>query len=541
MILIDYEDPYFLLLFPYSKEDLNLVRNLPVREFVREKRCWRVPQLAVNSLENFQAEWSEKATEQKSIISKALLRLIDYKFVESNEPCGWFRPYQKTGIGYLKIAKKALLADEPGLGKTAQSIQASIECEANKVLILCPSTLKWNWKYQFEKHFPEYLDSVVIVKGTAKVRQQIWQNLSRFTIANYDLLLKDWTLIPKEWDVIIADECVALKNPSAKRSRLAKKLKSKYRFALSGIPLENNLLEFHSIMEWVRPEILPNYWRFKNRYCTFDYVGKLIGYKKLDELHQLTSPFILRRTKADVLKDLPPKIYTDIPLEFSEKSFDAYKILTGEFVEWLHSLSDKSKVNTPVNILERLIRFRQFVEFPDTVGFDNVENIKLEWLKELYESTDKVVVFTPFVSSADKLSKELKTKFLLTGKVKSESRLDLIQEFNKAKKGIFVSTDAGRFGVDLVGADTIVHYGYFYNPATMIQREDRLHRIGQQNTVNVLRPYIVNSIDVGIRNIFLSRLEDILNFSEDSLQMSISRLSLKDFEGLVYGVKNESV
>ena len=368
-----------------------------------------------------------------------------------------------------------------------------------------------------------------IVTGNKKERALLWQTDDRFIIANYDLLSHDWEVIPKEWDAIVCDESVYLKNHSAKRTKLVKKLKSNIRIALSGMPIENDLMEFHSVMDWVRPELLPSYNRFKQRYYELDYSGKPKGYKNLDEVHKLTSPFILRRTKEQVLDELPPKIYIDVPLVLDKEAQQAYDAIVSEYLTWLRAQTGN---NWQGGVLERLIRLRQFTEYPELLGFE-VSNVKLEWLEELYQQKQKLVVFSFFKTVINKLQQHFKSPYLLTGDVANNDRFGIVEKFNAAEKGMLCCTDAGRFGLNITGADTIVHYGLFYNPATMVQREDRLHRMGQKNTVNVMTPLVQNSIDEGIQNKFLKRLEEAKAFMNGAKEMDIKRLTKKDFIEMV--------
>ena len=413
-------------------------------------------------------------------------------------------------------------------GKSIQAITATLDIGAQKTLILCPATLKWNWHAEFVKH---YGIEPLVITGDKKTRKDQWLSNEKFKIANYDLLTHDWDEMPQEWDAIIADEAVFLKTHAAQRTKLAKKLKSDYRFALSGLPIENNLLEFHSIFEWARPDLLPNLFRFKYRYCIFGWDGSIIGYKNLDELHMLASPFVLRRTKQGVLKELPPKIYQDIPLEFGIQQRQAYEAIKDELLEWLKNETGKDWTQ---GALQKAIRLRQFVEFPSLVGI-NLLSCKLEWLEDLYNSTDKLVVFTFFRESARLLKEYFKTKFYLASEIDPQERIRLVNEFNATERGIFVSTDAGRFGINLTGVDKIVHFGYVYNPAVIKQREDRLHRIGQESVVNVFSPKIMGSIDEGICDIFLGRDREAQEFMEGSEQMALARLSRKDFIRMIEG------
>ncbi|MEK6860798.1 MAG: DEAD/DEAH box helicase [Nanoarchaeota archaeon] len=530
MIFIDFEKPDFVLSFSGNEFelDLHVVRNLPVREFIKKRRLWIVPGLAVKTIENLRGEWSPAALNAKKTITNNLLQLVDYKFQSNGESNSKLRTYQKIGVNFLVHAKKSLLSDDMGLGKTIQAISALEEMGTQRNLILCPASLKWNWANEFKKHF-----NIIptIINGSKKERAELWLSDNKYIVANYDLLSYDWNEMSQQWDAIIADEAVYLKTHSSRRTKLAKKLKSDIRIALSGLPIENNLMDFHSIMEWVRPGILPSYNRFKYRYCKFDYFGKLSGYQNLTELHLLTSPFVLRRKKEDVLTELPPKIYTDCPLELSSSARKAYNALSDDFVQWLRA---QPGVTPPSSVLEKLIRMRQFVEFPSIIGFD-IPSIKLGWVKELVEGVDKLVVFSYFRDSVELLKNNLKAKYVLTGDTPIEDRVNLIEKFNLEDKGILICSDAGRFGLNITGSDNIVHFGNFFNPAVMVQREDRLHRIGQKNVVKVFNPYIMDTLDEGIRNIFMARKAEADDFMSGNELMSIARLSKEQFIRLVEG------
>lgn len=532
-ISIDCDADNFLLTFPYNLSDLATVRSLPVREWNKARKMWLVPLSAYRTLDSVKGIWTDKAIDIRQQIDSTIMKLVDYKFQEVvNTNGSKLYPYQLIGVHYLSAAKTALLADDMGLGKTIQSIQAVLMLGCKKVLILCPATLKGNWQRQLKEHF----DIVgTIITGNITERKKQWLDSGQFVIVNYELLQRDWNIIPKTWDAILADEAVYLKNHFSNRTKLTKKLRAAYKFALSGIPIETSLLDFHSIMEWVNPKLLPSLFRFKERYCIKDWAGKVIGYKKVDEIHLLTSPFVLRRKKEEVLKELPPKIYSDFPLQLDEEGLAAYNELADDFIKWLKK--EKKQKKSPFLLeAEKLIRLRQFVEFPLTVGFSDIKNVKLEWLDDIYLQTNKLIIFSYFVSSVQLLAERYKTPYVLMGSVPMDQRLPMLDHFNKnTAKSMLVCTDAGRFGLDMIGADTIVHFGYWYNPATILQREDRLHRIGQKNTVHVLRPCIDKTIDQGLINIYLGRASEALGFMDSNEKMSLAKLSIEDYEKLVFG------
>ena len=532
MIEITYKAPFFILTFPYNSGDLKLVQNLPVRHWVKPDQEWRVPRLASKSLEQLEnATWTEKAKIAKQTVENTILKLVDLKFQEG-ESDGLLRPYQTVGVEFLTFAKKGLLADDMGLGKSIQAIKAAIDVQAKKVLVLCPASLKWKWADEFKKHFN--IDAFV-VGGSKAERRAVWKSDATYIIANYDLLHpnRDWDDMPHDWDVIIADEAVYLKNPKAMRTKRALKLKAEYKFALSGIYIENSLTEFFSIMRFIRPEVISaNVHTFTKRYCEVDWNGKVIGVKKdkLPELHALTSPFVLRRTKIEKLTELPPKIYTSIPLEMSKKEKAAYATLSAEFKAWVESGSKEEHKTVGSATLD----VRYFVEGLGEMYNGNMPKTKRVWLDELYENVDKLVVFTFFEKSARKLKKHFDTPYYISGQEKN-NRFEVVKDFNKAKKGILISTDAGKFGLDMVGADTLVHYGYVHNPGTMVQREDRLWRMGQEKTVNILLPHLIGTIDEGIQKVYNARLAQSNMFMEGAEQMQEVKLSVKDYVKLIDG------
>ena len=532
MISVSYVKPNFHLIFPFDSDDLKIVQLLPVRKWDKRQKAWIVPELAISTIENLpKSTWTTEAIHRGKQVKNGILKLVDSKFERNGYSNGYLRPYQQIGVNFLTNAKKALLADDMGLGKSIQAIQTLVNLDTKSNLILCPATLKLNWVNEFKKHFNI---EPVVISGNQSKRRDLWGQNNKYVIANYDILSRDWQMMPKEWDAIVADEIVFIKNHSSMRTKLVKKLSATYKIGLSGIPMENNLMEFHSIMEWIRPEVITSYNRFKYRYIEFGWDGKISKYKNLEELHLLTSPYILRRKKEDVLQELPPKIYTDFPLELDGKGKIAYEAISNEFLQWL---KDQTGKNWHSGALEKLIRLRQFVEFPEIVGFNNLSSIKLEWLKDVYSNLDKIVIFTYFRDSIRLLQEEFNTEFVLTGDTPQSDRIPMVDSFNRADKGVFLLTDAGKFGVNIIGASNVVQFGYFFNPAVMLQREDRLHRIGQVNVVNVFYPYIIDTIDEGIRKIFERRREESNEFLDGSEKMSVSRLSKKEFSELVYGGK----
>jgi len=416
-----------------------------------------------------------------------------------------------------------------GTGKTLQVLSALIELGTERNLIIVPATLKLNWVDEFMKHFGII---PTVIGGTKKQRQELWKSTNNFVIASYDIFANDWDDLPHTWDAIVCDEVVYLKTHSAQRTKTIKKLKADVRIGLSGIPMETHLLEYHSIFEWIRPEVIPSYGRLKERHIDYDFDGTVIGYKNMEEFHQLTAPFMLRRTKGEVMPELPLKIHTPFPLEFSPKALKAYKAMAEEDLAWLEQQTGTTFSDSP---LDKTIRARQFVENPASLGFEDMPNVKLEWLKGIYEVTDKLVVFAYFRDTIEMLQEVFQTDYVIYGGTKIDERVPMVNDYNKQDHAIFILNDAGKFGLNITGAANMVNFGYVGNPATMIQREDRLHRRGQEEQVHILNPFIVGTIDVGI-----IELADIRQVENEALmngadKMTKARLSKIDFRKMMYG------
>jgi SNF2 family DNA or RNA helicase len=538
-IAVSYSNHKFCLQIPYTpglNYDLRAIQELPVRFWDKKTKMWEVPELAVQSLEKMPKgitqNWTPEALAKKDFIVRAIERLVEYKFGHAQDSqcqLDFLRDYQKMGVDFLVHAKKGLLSDEMGLGKSVQAIAALEMLGTQSNLVVCPASLKRNWANEFQKHFG--IDAVVI-SGNKTTRDELWKGPEPYKIANYDILSRDWNTMPRKWDAIVVDEAVMIKSHSAIRTRLLKRLKADVRIALSGMPIENHLLDLHSILEWVRPEVVPTYPKFKYRYIDYDGGGKIRGYKNLHELHLLTSPYILRRTKEEVAKDLPPKNYIEVPLEYDAKEKQMYNAICNELWGWLKTQTGNS---WHAGALEKLIRLRQFVEFPENVGIDDLSNVKLEYLKDLYTNFPKLVVFTNYLGSVECLQKEFNTDYVISGSVKADTRVDVVDAFNAQDQGMLIVTTAGKFGLNITGASNCVHLGYDFNPATMAQREDRLHRIGQHNSVSIFCPYIEGTVDVGIRERYLKRRADAEAFMQGSEQYQIEHFSKSDIRDIMHG------
>ncbi len=409
------------------------------------------------------------------------------------------RGYQKEGVNWLKqlsaLGLGGILADDMGLGKTLQ-VLAFLYCEKPEkpVLIVTPSSLTYNWKNEMQKFIPDA--SVMIVDGPGEERAELINKLSQFDflITSYPLLRRDIAKYEDiEFSYCIIDEAQNIKNPRTMNAISVKKIKADHRVALTGTPIENSLSELWSVFDFLMPGYLYRYSDFREWFEAP--ITKDGDENALSELKAKISPFILRRMKKDVLEELPEKIestvYADMTEE-QEKLYAAYSHIAKD-----RTLSILSEGSPKMEILTLLMRLRQISCHPSLFD-DNYkhESGKLQVLTELVttavSSKHRILVFSQFTSMLELIKKELKhlgiDYFYLDGATKPERRTELAERFNGGERDVFlISLKAGGFGLNLTGADMVIHYDPWWNPAVTEQASDRAYRIGQTKNVQVIR------------------------------------------------------
>ncbi len=414
------------------------------------------------------------------------------------------RPYQLTGYKWLKtLAENGLggiLADDMGLGKTLQSIVyiASNRMEEKKAhtLIVCPTSLIYNWQDEIE-NFAPFLKAVVIT-GTPPERQEIIENYKEFDvlITSYPLIRRDITFYEKiDFHTVFIDEAQYIKNDSSLNAKSVKRLRALHRFALTGTPIENSLSELWSIFDFIMPEYLNTHAKFVEMY------EKPIlkeDTQVLSDLHQHITPFILRRMKKDVLTELPDKYETKMLTELSEGQKMVYLSYLENIRSELHSELEESGVEkNRIKILAALTRLRQICCHPSTF-IDNYQggsgklDLLMEVIPEAIANDHRILVFSQFTSMLRIIENELKELeipyFYLEGATPTQDRNDYVKRFNNGEGKVFlISLKAGGTGLNLTGADTVIHYDPWWNPAVEDQATDRAYRIGQQNKVHVMK------------------------------------------------------
>ncbi len=405
-------------------------------------------------------------------------------------------PYQLDGIAFSVGAGRTILADDMGLGKTIQGIGVAEllarEAGIKKVLIVCPASVKSQWRSEIQRFSNR---DCQLVLGSAAERAGQYVSECFFTVCNYEQVLRDILSIEKvRWDLIILDEGQRIKNWEAKTSRVIKALKSPYALVLSGTPLENRLDDLFSVAEFIDDQRLGPAFRFFNRHRIVDEKGKVLGYKNLGELRKSLEPILLRRTRASVMQDLPPRTTEILRIAPTEEQSD----LHGANLRIVSSIVRKPYINEMdlLRLRKALLMCRMSAD--STFLVDKQEpgySSKLEALDDLLgslldEDDRKIILFsewTTMLGLIEPLIKKRGASYVrLDGSVPQKKRQQLVQTFQKDPDcRLFIATNAGATGLNLQAANTVINVDLPWNPAVLEQRVARAHRMGQKRSVQV--------------------------------------------------------
>lgn len=469
----------------------------------------------VINLSKFQAMYlddrlvgSESAYVERNAAFKKLVQNIkeprdtEYNIPDSLE--GLMRGYQVTGFKWLKTLSSyglgGILADDMGLGKTLETIaliQSEKENTSLPSLVVCPTSLLYNWEAEVEKFAP-YL-KVLIVSGSKVEREEKISHMAEadIVVTSYPLIRRDIDIYKETtFSYCILDEAQHIKNPNSINAKSVKEIRAKGYFALTGTPIENNLTELWSIFDFLMPGYLLSHGRFVDRF-----EKPIMGNENkevLKELSRYVKPFILRRLKKDVLKELPPKIETIMTAElgdYQKKVYLAYlEQIKGKIED---EVREKGVARSQIQILAGLTRLRQicchpslFIENYD--GDSGKMDMLLELLEELKEGNHRTLIFSQFTGALKLIRNQLEdldiSYFYLDGQTPADVRRDMVKSYNHGEKDVFlISLKAGGTGLNLTGADTVIHFDPWWNPAVEEQATDRAYRIGQHNTVQVMK------------------------------------------------------
>jgi len=466
------------------------------------------------------------------------------------ETKGILRSYQSKGIDWGHFLRKyrfgGILADDMGLGKTVQALTllASVQSKSPS-LIICPKTLIYNWTQEIEKFFPKR--KVLAIDGKTAERKEILESKqvekTDILITSYPLLQRDVDLYQKlknPFEYMILDEAQHIKNHKTKTAQVVKAVEAKYRLALTGTALENGVADIWSIFDFLMPGFLGKYEHFRQEYE--NPIQKHNSKNTLKKFTAKVKPFMLRRTKEKVLKDLPPKIEQNVFCELSKDQLVLYTQTLGQVKkEIFNAVEEKGFERSRIEILAALTRLRQICNHPRTVvpTKKNTSSGKFdlffELLEDAHESGKKVLVFSSFVKTLKLLSEELDHKKIgysyLDGS--TNNRPKVISEFEKDKKKscFLISMKAGGTGLNLTCADTVFLFDPWWNPMVEMQAMDRAHRIGQKNTVNVYSLLTKGTLEekmLAIKDRKKKLFESVVGENEEFLQ----KLTWGDIEGL---------
>ena len=453
------------------------------------------------------------------------------KFKEPEDFIGSLRDYQKIGYNWFKtldyLGFGGILGDEMGLGKTIQAITFILSNKGSKSLIVAPTSLIYNWINEFERFAPSV--AVAGVYGPKEEREELFKKIENYDviITTYNLLKRDLESYEKmEFDYCILDEAQYIKNPNSQNAKAIKSIKARTRFALSGTPIENSLMELWSIFDFVMPGYLYDEKRFSVRYHKKLREGKEV----LEDLNRLIKPFILRRRKKDVIKELPDKIEKKLMVSLEEEQKKVYKA----YADHVKAIIEKKVVeeefkNSKIEILSYITKLRQLCLDPNVImkdygGLSGKIEALVEILKQSIEEGHRILIFSQFTSVLKNISERLRreeiTYSYLDGSISSEKRMDIVKSFNDGKNSTFlISLKAGGTGLNLTSADVVIHFDPWWNPAVEDQATDRAHRIGQKNVVEVIKIIAKGTIE-----------EKIIALQEDKKKL-ISQLMGDELSG----------
>lgn len=418
-------------------------------------------------------------------------------------------PYQIRGVLFAACRGRVVLADDMGLGKTVQAIAAAEMLRRQRgierVLVVAPASVKYQWKTEIEKFCGL---SVQVIDGSMPHRKKLYAQPAFFNLTSYELVLKDIAdMHGMRSDLIILDEAQRIRNWATATARTIKQLKSRYAFVLTGTPLENKLEELFSVVEFVDGRRLGPAFRFLKEHRMEDENGKLLGYRGLDQIHRQLEPILLRRTRQEVLRDLPQRTDQIFRVRMTEEQAVPYSEQSDILARLMHkwqrqgwlSEVDLRRITCCIQNMRMLCN--------STFLFDKETNFspKLEEFREIMqelaiEEKRKVVVFSEYERMTNLAGQEL-TKLKipwvsLHGGVPARKRGELITRFrNDANCRVFLSTDAGGVGLNLQVASAVVNFEPPWNPARLEQRIGRVHRLGQTQPVQVIHLLTEQSIE----------------------------------------------
>lgn len=471
--------------------------------------------------------------------------------------------YQKTGVNFALFKEGAIIADEMGLGKTLQALTVAILKKRifnfERTLIICPASLKAQWKAEIEKFSNE---KAIVVEGVPDIRMEIYRDTdAHFIIINYETVLRDFNVINKyAADFIILDEAQRIKNYDTKTAQAIKQLKKKHALVITGTPIENRLIDLYSIVQFVDPYFLAPLWEFSYQHCYFDnkMQNKIIGYYNLSQLKKRMSNLLIRREKRNVMKELPNVQQLTVPVKLHpEQSY--YHASYGRAIGKI--LNKKFKTQFDMQRLMMLLNsMRRVCNSTFLIDKETNYSPKLIELKHILEekmnlknSNRKIIIFSEWVTThhlLGELLRDLNIGYVeLTGKVPVKKRGEIIKKFEEDEDcQVFLSTEAGGAGLNLQVADTVINFELPWNPAKKNQRIGRIDRLGQKNNKLTVINFITHdSIEMKIatglmlkQNLFEGVLDTDKSIDEVDFSKKGHAQFLQELQEFIHEFENPS-
>ncbi len=445
-------------------------------------------------------------------------------------------PYQLDGIAFAVGAGRAILADDMGLGKTIQGIGVAEllakEVDIRRVLVVCPASLKSQWRSEVGKFSNR---SCQLVMGSGEERAALYQSDAFFTVCNYEQVMRDLSAIESvNWDLIILDEGQRIKNWESKTSQVIRVLRSQFALVLSGTPLENRLDELYTVVQFVDDCRLGPAYRFFHKHRVADDRGRAVGYQKLDELRSALSPILLRRTRAEVAKQLPERTDEVIRIQPTAEQLEisnsqltiAARIAAKSFLTEMDLLRLQKAL-----LLARMSADSTFLIDKKEPEFSSKLERLSELLASLIEVPDrKIVLFSEWRTMLDRI--EIKLDALgcdyvrLDGQVPQKQRAAIVKKFQDDPNcRVILMTNAGSTGLNLQSANTVINVDLPWNPAVLEQRIARAHRMGQKNPVTVYKLVTEETIEEKLLETLASK-QDLADAALD-IDSDINEITMK--------------
>ncbi len=457
------------------------------------------------------------------------------------------REYQKKGLAWLisiwKLKMGGVLADEMGLGKTLQVIGLMLWLKENKqsqspAVVITPTSLCYNWQAEINRYAPGLKVTLLHGGQGARMKQlkalQKGEEQADVVITSYPLVRRDVDYLEKiDFSLVVVDEAQYIKNPASIGAAAVKRLKGQVHLALTGTPMENHVGELWSIMDFALPGYLGSYAQFMKRYGEG---------REINRLKQKILPFLLRRLKKDVLQELPDKIETTLMAQMPVEQHRAYQASLLRLRGKIDRLLDDSNFQRgKMEVLAAITELRQMcchpaLVLPEYSGSSGKLDLLMDIVPAMIENGHRILLFSQFTAMLKIIKRNLEAQgidcFYLDGETKAQDRLKLSDEFNKGEGSVFlISLKAGGTGLNLIGADTVIHYDPWWNPAAEDQATDRAHRIGQKKKVEVIRLLTHNSIEEQVAKLGKKKQELFDQLITAAEQMP-TKLSKEDIRAL---------